>query len=133
MAVGWGSDTWCRDTLRPGHIVSGSELLAQACYRRLITPRGTLATDSNYGLDVAGYLGSLGDAASAALPALIEAELLKDDRVASVRVTESRARGGDATEALTLDIRVQSIDPSLAFTLTIAVTDVTVEWLEANG
>jgi len=132
MAEGWGTDTWCRDSLRPGRLVSGAELLAQSGYRRLITPRGELASDPNYGLDVAGYLGALGDAAAAALPALIEAELRKDDRVLSVSVRPAIVRSADATETLTLDIRVQSIDPEISFTLTVGVDDVSVSWLEAN-
>ena len=111
--------------------VTGAELVAQACYRRLITPRGMLATDPNYGLDVAGYAGALGDSASVALPAMVENELLKDDRVLSVNVTASRAANATA-ETLTLTIRVQTTDPQISFTLTIGVSDVSVEWLEVN-
>jgi len=132
MATGFGRDTWCRDTMRPGHLVTGKDLLAQALYRRLITPRGTLATDPNYGLDVASYLGAMGDVALAALPSLIEAELRKDDRVQTVVVTPSITRASDATERMILDISVRSIDPGVSFSLTIAVDDVSVEWLEAN-
>jgi len=105
--------------------VTGQTLLAQACYRRLITPRGALRggdEEGAYGLDVAGYAGALGDAAALALPAAVENELLKDDRVASVRVEATRSVNAGA-ETLTLTIDVVPADESEEFRLTLGIDE----------
>lgn len=123
--TGLGRDTWCADVLRPGRLVTGQTLLAQACYRRLITPRGALRggdEEGAYGLDVAGYAGALGDAAALALPAAVENELLKDDRVASVRVEATRSVNAGA-ETLTLTIDVVPADESEEFRLTLGIDE----------
>jgi hypothetical protein len=63
--------------------------LAQALYRRFITPRGMLRGSSEaeqYGFDVAGRIGSVGSREElASLPLEMAAEAKHDDRVASVR------------------------------------------------
>jgi hypothetical protein len=110
----------------------GRTALAQALYRRLITPRGTLRggrEEAAYGLDVAGYVGAVGVAtALAALPALVRAELCKDDRVRDVVVTATSTTMGAET-AVQLEIDVAPMDEDDTFTLTLLVTDVRVELL----
>jgi len=132
MAAGYGTDTWCLDALHPGRMARGRTALAQALYRRLITPRGTLRggrEEAAYGLDVAGYVGAVGVAtALAALPALVRAELCKDDRVRDVVVTATSTTMGAET-AVQLEIDVAPMDEDATFTLTLLVTDVRVELL----
>lgn len=101
-------------------------LVVQALYRRLVTPRGTLRRRGEalaYGIDLAGYLGSLGSrTAVAAMPSQIQAELLKDDRVSSIEVTvtPSAVRG---EVALTVEIVGVLIDEAETFGLTLSVTE----------
>jgi hypothetical protein len=128
MAVGFGTDIWCLDSLQPGRFARGNVLLAQAVYRRWTTPRGTLRggpEEANYGIDVAGYVGAVGPAtAVAALPGIMRAEALKDDRVADVEVA---AAWDQATETLTLSAVIVPADGRASFPLTLAVDAVGVE------
>lgn len=135
MSTGYGADTWCLDTLSPGRYASGAGLVAQALYRRLITPRGTLRggdEEGAYGLDVSGYCGAVGyDTAVNALPGLVQAELLKDDRVSDVSVSASIAASGNGAGGLDiqLEISVLLADESGDFVLTLAINDVRVSVL----
>lgn len=133
MAVGYGRDLSCLNALVTGRMVGGKTLLVQAIVRRLTTPRGTLrgsAEASRYGIDLAGYVGQVGDAvAAAALPAVIESELLKDDRIASVAVAVTYTR--DAAGLVTYLVRIDVTPASELedFALTLAVSDVTVSMI----
>lgn len=126
--MSYGTDTWALGTLRTGRLATGNQLVAQACYRRLTTPRGALRGSPDaeiYGLDLSAYVGAVGTAiAVAALPSLIGAELRKDDRVSSVATTI--AVDGDA---LTIEIEVTPADEGDPFTLTLAVDAVDVSVL----
>jgi hypothetical protein len=124
--IGYGKDQWCADRLVTGRYASGALLVAQACYRRLITPAGMLRwgeEESRYGFDVAGYVGVVGeDAAMLSLPAMVAAELSKDDRVADVlcTVTQSMDRGGLITLTLSIDVALQDSGKSFNLTMTVA-------------
>src|SRR5688572_11853882 len=89
--MSFGVDTWAMGTRRTGRLARGTDLLAQAIFRRLTTPRGTLRGSPEadiYGLDLSQYVGDVGTTiAVAALPSLISAELSKDDRIAAVTAT----------------------------------------------
>lgn len=124
MSAGYGYGMSALSKLSTGRRVSGARLIAEAIYRRLTTPRGTVANAPTYGLDLSAYLGAVGgQVAIAALPAIIESEVLKDDRVASVEVTVVR----DATtksESLEITLSVTPVDEFEEFDLTLAVSDV---------
>lgn len=128
MSTGYGLDTWCLDRLQPGRYARGATLVAQALYRRLITPRGTLRggdDESAYGFDVSGYVGAVGyKAALQALPGLVRGELLKDDRVSEVIVTPKFTNTTNALIGILLDIQVTLADESETFPLTLAVSEV---------
>jgi hypothetical protein len=130
VSTGYGLDTWCLDTLQPGRYARGPTLVAQALYRRLITPRGTLRggdEESAYGFDVSAYCGSVGyDTALAALPGLVRGELLKDDRVSEVTVTATMSESGTGELAIELSIDVVLADESQDFTLTLGVSSAAV-------
>jgi len=118
--VNYGSDFDCTNDLNPAlTLVSGRLCLAQALYRRLITPRGGLFYDPNYGLGIQNYLNAgLTPAQIARINSLCDAEYLKDDRVIA-----SQTQGTYLTGVLTLvSLVTDGVGP---FPLTVAVTSVT--------
>lgn len=131
--MSFGVDSYCYDTLRTGRLVSGVEVLAQAIYRRLTTPRGTLddgEEGSIYGLDLLDFTGMVGTAEAVnAIPDMVVAEVLKDDRVARAEVSSTIGRGTDGLVTINVDIDVFPADEAQSFTLSLAVSDVTVALL----
>jgi hypothetical protein len=133
MATGYGVDTWCGSSLQTGRLAKGRQNLGLACFRRLITPRGTLQgltdddEEADYGLDLAGYVGALDDrdVRNAVGPA-IRAELMKDDRVRDVATTLTHAVETNGLTTYTIDVRVLPVDEDTELTLTLAVSAVTV-------
>ena len=125
-----GYDTSCTDSLRSGIFVSGIRLVAEACYRRLITPRGMLQggeAEADYGLDLLNLIGSVSTTNdAAALEGQISAELQKDERVQSVSATVTVVTT-QPTVSLTISISVQSA--AGPFTMVLAVSQVTVALL----
>lgn len=86
-------------------VVSGPKNVANAIGRRLITPRGGLFYDPDYGFDVREYLGvALTRGKLAELIAGVEAEAMQDARVQAV-VASAQATGSPSTQLdLTLSI-----------------------------
>lgn len=130
-AADYGLDMSCTDEIRTTRLVNGTRLVAEACYRRLITPRGSLIggeEESSYGLDLSSLVGSTDvDAVAAALPGRISLELHKDDRVGDVSTTVLVTKEGPkATFGITILVTTTE---AAAFTLTLAVTDVSVTLL----
>lgn len=128
--MSWGTDTWCADTIRTGRLVTGVTLLAQAIYRRLTTPRGMLRggqEESAYGFDISNYIGATGlRTAAAALPNIVRAELLKDDRLESVVV---RTALDESTSTITLTVDAIPADETESFTLTLSASELEVSIL----
>ena len=83
LAVNYGSDLSCVSDIDPAaYEVSGRLLLGQALSRRLMTPRGRLLEDANYGFDLTQYVNSdLAPVDLAQIRAGIETECLKDERI----------------------------------------------------
>jgi hypothetical protein len=125
--IGFGKDQWCAASLVTGRYATGWLIVAQACYRRLITPVGMLRwgeEESRYGLDVAGFIGAVGDeAALVALPVLVAAELSKDDRVADVLCIATSTTDSAGMVTITLSIDVELKDEGGNFNLTMTVAD----------
>lgn len=88
MTVGspYGWDLSCVTDLDPSATeVGGNVILGQSCARRLITARGTLVDDANYGFDIRQFIDNdLTTSQIGRLQSEIEQELLKDDRVSSI-------------------------------------------------
>lgn len=125
-----GTDISCVDDLAPSFAtVSGTLALSQAIARRLITPRGGLFYDEDYGIDLRAYLNAgiaRGTGFAFRLGAQIEAECLKDERVETVAAAVTF---DDANEKLTVALNgVASTGP---FRLTLSVTSLTVELLRS--
>jgi hypothetical protein len=121
---GYGSDLSCIEDLTDDmeeldpFSVRG---IGEAVIRRLITQRGTLQDDPEYGHDVREYLNrgmttaDIGDAQTT-----IRNEIAKDDRVADSSVTLRL----ETLTSLTVSIVLTPADPNITpFALTFAVTD----------
>lgn len=132
--MSYGTDTWVLDHVRTGRMATGVTLLAQALYRRLTTPRGTLDDGDEgivYGLDVCDFLGREASPDFVdSLPAAIEAECLKDDRVSSVTATATATTDAAGLTSVVVEVEVTPFDESTnTFTFTLAVSGVTVSFL----
>jgi hypothetical protein len=128
MATDYGTDISCVNDFAPdGRITSGRHILAEAICRRLITPRGRLIDDPNYGFDLTGYTNddmSPGDIA--AMRVGIEAECLKDERVSAAVATASLAAGGILAVGITLT------DGNGPFSLVLSVSATTISILSVT-
>ncbi len=123
-----GSDLSCiQDLTQEMATVSGRICLAQALARRIITPRGALIDDPNYGYDVTDFLDD--DVLPQVLRQLggnIDAEFLKDERVIASLTTVVNSAG-----KLIINSSVQDGDGP--FTLVLSVGDVTVDILKVQS
>ena len=126
MATDYGHDLSLLTDLDPSMLeVDGLRCLAEACARRLQTPRGGLIDDPNYGFDVTGLLNDdLDTRAIAQLGAGVDGELVKDERIVRTTTAVSFVRG-----ALMLDIK--GLASNGPFRLVLAASDVTVSILKA--
>lgn len=130
-----GLDTSCTDSLHAGRLVrTFNGLVAEACYRRLTTPRRTLRggeQEANYGLDVAGLIGAVvpsgGAALIASLPGQIKLELTKDERVIDTATTITSTENG--AKGLSLSLTVRIVTDEGAVSLLLAADSVTVALL----
>jgi hypothetical protein len=132
MSVGYGVEIWCTDSMHTGRLASGAAVVIQALYRRYITPRGTLRgisdddEDLAYGFDVSAYVGAVGTTtAIAALPGLMRAEGLKDDRVLDLAFTITPTTDTAGLTTLLIEGSGTLHDESEDFAFTLAVTEVT--------
>lgn len=124
-SLGLGTDISCTDDIDPTfRLVSGQRCLAEALYRRLITPRGTLLGDPEYGFDLRGLLND-DELSPFQVGAGVEAELRKDPRVREVLVEVV----ADAV-AKSLHLTITVTDESGPFLLVLEVTDMSIELLE---
>jgi hypothetical protein len=98
---------------------NAQQAIGQALLRRLVTPRGALITDPNYGFDVAGMCNrALTVDELRRLQRDVELECKKDDRVESALVN---ARLPNNT-SLTLTIEVTPVSSAQRFELVMAIT-----------
>ncbi len=111
--------------------VTGPMLVAEACYRRLTTPRGMLRggeDEANYGLDLTELVGGTNPkAVSASLQGRIASELRKDERVESVEVDVFVETAPNSMVSYTITIDV--VTGAGPFTLQILASTVTVALL----
>jgi len=132
--IGYGVDIWCAGALSAGRLARGRQVVAQALYRRLTTPRGTLRDGdeaANYGIDLADYVGAIGtDTAIAALPGIVRGELQKDDRVIQIDVDPPIVeRLASGLLSINLSISAYLTDELDPLGLTVAISDVGVSLL----
>ncbi len=102
------------------------KVLQQAIARRLICPPGALFYAPTYGYDIRALVADVVDTDTAARS--IDAEVRKDERVATTSTTVTQLASG----VLTISITVTPANPAQApFSLTLSVNSVTVELLES--
>jgi phage baseplate assembly protein W len=110
-------------------VVSGRLAHAQAIARRLGTPRGDLeriGDDPDYGTDLRAYVGAdVGPRVVFEVQSAVEREALKDERTLSASAVATFA--GDA-----LMVALRLADADGPFSLTLAVSDVTVSVLKVS-
>jgi len=102
--VDFGSEISCvQDIAADGRPAVGSLIVGEACMRRLITPRGRLIDDPNYGFDLSGYIhDDMGPRDIAALQVGASAECLKDERVLAADVKAVLSGQGILTVTVSL-------------------------------
>lgn len=112
-----------------GAVSDDHRILAQAVTMRLSTKRGALWTDPTYGLAVQDYLeAELTVDAIARIPHEVEAELEKDERIASAAVVATTTRAALGGVALKLAMTITP-SPAPSFPMTRPISELTVEAL----
>ena len=131
--MSYGVEAWCTDALITGRLARGRQVVAQAIYRRLTTPRGTLRggeEEAAYGIDLPGYVGAVGTAtALRALPSVVRSELLKDSRIVDCVVTPTIDQQPSGAVMITLQIDVTLADEGEDFALTLSVGETSLSLL----
>jgi hypothetical protein len=127
MSAGYGVSVWCEKSAITGRLVRGWRVVAQSLVRRLTTEKTTLrGTDEAlaFGFDLEGYVGSVGyPVALLALPAIVSAEIAKDERVASADVTASSTTDTEGATEIAIDASVTLEDEGETFELTFNISD----------
>ncbi len=128
----YGTDMFGVDDLDElGRDVTGVTVLRQALARRLITPRGWLLDDPNYGLDVRTYLSDSVDAAKLMqIQQSVRAELLKDQRVLTCTVVATMS---GSPSARSVRLVVDGEGRQGPYDLVVEVSKVTAQLLSTNG
>lgn len=107
-------------------MVSGRQCLAEALARRLVTARGTLISNPDYGTDVTAYVNDDIDARTLAkIASEVDGEMLKDERVVHSATTAAFLGG-------VLVLSVNITDGLGPFKLVLSVSDVTVSILQVG-
>lgn len=125
--VDYGTSWSCVDDLTmPAVLVKGNRVVAEAIARRLITRRGQLVDDPNYGFALTDYLDAdLTPAELVRIQAGVQAECLKDERVS----------GATSTVTLAGSVLIVAIALTVAagpFTLVLSVSDVSATILQVS-
>lgn len=101
-----------------GDLIEDQLALIQACVRRLITPRGALWYDPNYGTDLRQFISDV--APVGLVESATISELLKEEAVTRVIATARREN-----ESLLLQIQIFASDVALRFTFTLSTEGIT--------
>lgn len=122
-----GVDFSCVDDLAPSlDLVDGRTNLAHGVARRLITQRGTLFYDRDYGTDVRRFLKASGFSATQ-IGTMVEQEALKEERVKNAFAAVEFDR---QTELLSITLRL--VDEDGPFTLVVDPANLTIEILNSD-
>ncbi len=121
MAVDYGTDlSWTTDLDPTGRMATGTQVVAESVYRRLLTPRGACLDAPDDGLDVRAFLLlPLTPANQASIPGQIRQEILKDERVESAVVSADFTAPG----TIGLTIRCTLVEAEDVFELVLSVTE----------
>jgi hypothetical protein len=111
-------------------LITGTQAVAEAVSRRLVTPRGALAYDPDFGTDLRDWLEQdVEESGTAfAIASAIESECLKDERVSS-----AEAEATYDSEARRFDTRVAiELVSGQVFRLTLSIDAVTASVLKVT-
>lgn len=122
----FGRDLWCLSDIDPGGAeVSGLLCYAHALFRRLITGRGTLLGDPNYGYDLSQFINDdVTNVDVARIANGVDNEFLKDERTKASRTISAFANGVVTLSSLV----TPKIGPT--FRMVIAATALTTQLLQ---
>jgi phage baseplate assembly protein W len=120
----FGTDISCvTDLADDGRTVTGRMVVAEAIARRLITPRGRLIDDPDYGYDLTAFINDdLTPAALAGLRSSTEQECLKDERVQGAEVEAEL----DAFGLLTVSVDLETADGPFSLVLAVSATTIAI-------
>lgn len=121
----YGTDLSCTTDLDPlGRLVSGDELMVQVCVRRLYCASGALLSDpTDNSIDVRDLISAdIGPNDIVRIQGLCSQALLGDPRILSANVIATFSAG-------TLTLRITAYGANGPFSLTLAVTALTVTLL----
>lgn len=132
----YGTDLSCVTDLEPtlAEVDPASPVaIVQAIIRRFTTPRGALADDQDYGLDIRGHINrGITPRDLRALGGALQGEAQKDDRVLEALVQLTATLRPPAT--LSVYVQIVPADPRLQdFSFTFAVTGSDVLMVTING
>lgn len=102
----FGTTVSCTFDIDPaGLLITGRRVLSEALIRRILTPRGRLLSDPNYGFDLAGAINNDMSAADAnEVGANMDQEFTKDERVvSSTTIASFNQTTGVLTTSTTID------------------------------
>jgi hypothetical protein len=125
-----GIDIDCVTDIDPQlSLAYGIRNLGNALLRRLITPRGSLLYDPDYGLDLRAYLNAgLSDGEVTGLAGAVALELEKDERVASAEASMTFIRQAGA---LRIRCKVDTVDLG-SMTMLLQIGQVTATVLDTS-
>lgn len=89
MTTDFGQTVSCTFDLAPvGILISGLQVLSESLVRRLLTPRGRLLDDPDFGYELLGEINDdIDNASIATIGSNIDLEFVKDERVVSSRTS----------------------------------------------
>lgn len=123
--LGYGTDLSCVTDLAEDLAevdATSNTAIAQALIRRLITPRGSLPDDPDYGFDLRGLLNrGVTLAELRAVTGQARSELRKDDRVSDAKVSAAFTLA-NSTLSVTVEVTPADVDRDV-FSFTFALTD----------
>jgi hypothetical protein len=126
--LGYGVDLSCVTDLAedlPEVDCMSNQAIAEALIRRLITPRGALPDDPDYGFDLRGLLNrGVTLAELRAVTGQARSEVRKDDRVLDAKVSASFTLQ-NSTLSVSIEVTPADVDNN-TFSFTFALTDTTV-------
>ena len=128
--VDYGTDLSCKADLDPLlRDVTGNELMAEVCLRRLYCRKGLLLSDPNDNtLDARDFIGTgISSSDLTRIQGLCVGALLGDERIHSAAVVATFE-----TRTKTLTLVITAVGANGPFSLTLAVTALTVDLLRPS-
>lgn len=122
VSTDFGADVSCWDDIDPlavDLLPDDTNVVAQDAYHRLITPKGSLLDDPDWGIDILDFIHQPASAAYlASLPGIVRSELAKDDRIDSVEVTVTL----QPSDSMRISVRGETADGPFDFVVGVSAS-----------